>query len=79
MLSSDCISSSAYGTEQILLALLVTFGLSGFQILLPMTAVVLVVLLIMSLSYREVVMIYTRAGGSYVVARDNFNRHHEVL
>ncbi|MHA3703753.1 amino acid permease [Jatrophihabitans sp. YIM 134969] len=74
VLSSDCISSSAYGTEQILLALLVAFGLSGFQILLPMTAVVLVVLLIMTLSYREVVMIYTRAGGSYVVARDNFNR-----
>ena len=74
VLSSDCISSSAYGTEQILLALLMTFGLTGFQILLPMTGVVLVVLLIMTLSYREVVMIYTRAGGSYVVARDNFNR-----
>lgn len=74
VLSSDCISSSAYGTEQILLALLVTFGLTGFQLLLPMTAVILVVLLIMTLSYREVVMIYTRAGGSYVVARDNFGR-----
>ena len=24
------------------------------------------------LSYREVVTVYTRAGGSYVVARDNF-------
>ena len=24
------------------------------------------------LSYREVVSVYTRAGGSYVVARDNF-------
>ena len=74
VLSSDCISSSAYGTEQILLALLVAFGLTGFQLLLPMTGVVLIVLLIMTLSYREVVMIYTRAGGSYVVARDNFNR-----
>ena len=26
----------------------------------------------MTLSYREVVMVYTRAGGSYVVARENF-------
>ncbi len=26
----------------------------------------------MVLSYREVVTVYTRAGGSYVVARENF-------
>jgi amino acid transporter len=29
-------------------------------------------MILVVLSYREVVMIYTRAGGSYVVARDNF-------
>jgi len=27
---------------------------------------------LMTLSYREVVMVYTRAGGSYVVCRENF-------
>jgi amino acid transporter len=32
----------------------------------------LLVLIFVTLSYREVVMVYTRAGGSYVVARDNF-------
>src|SRR3954451_24410410 len=72
VLSSDCISSSAYGSEEMLLVLLGAFGLAGFHILLPMTAVVLGVLLLMTLSYREVVMVYTRAGGSYVVARENF-------
>jgi amino acid transporter len=72
VLSSDCISSSAYGTEEMLIVLLAVFGLSGFHILMPMTAVVLGVLILMTLSYREVVMVYTRAGGSYVVARDNF-------
>ncbi|MGX7681167.1 amino acid permease [Jatrophihabitans sp. DSM 45814] len=72
VLSSDCISSSAYGTEEMLIALLAVFGLTGFHILLPMTAVVLGVLILMTLSYREVVMVYTRAGGSYVVARENF-------
>ncbi|WP_096301951.1 amino acid permease [Jatrophihabitans sp. GAS493] len=72
VLSSDCISSSAYGTEEMLLVLLGAFGLSGFHILMPLTAVVLVVLLLMTLSYREVVMVYTKAGGSYVVARENF-------
>ena len=37
-----------------------------------MTAVVLGLLIMTTLSYREVVMIYTQAGGSYVVARENF-------
>ncbi|HET6878174.1 MAG TPA: amino acid permease [Jatrophihabitans sp.] len=72
VLSSDCISSSAYGTEEMLIFLLPAFGLVGFHILLPMTAVVLVVLVIMTALYRQVVMVYTRAGGSYVVARENF-------
>ena len=72
ILSSDCISSSAYGSEQILLALLPAFGLAAFSILLPMTAVVLFVLVIITFSYREVVMLYTKSGGAYVVSRDNF-------
>jgi hypothetical protein len=36
ILSSDCISSSAYGSEQILIALLPAFGLAAFTILMPM-------------------------------------------
>ncbi len=72
VLSSDCISSSAYGTEEMLIILLGVFGLAGFHILAPMTAVILVILVLMTLSYREVVMVYTRAGGSYVVCRENF-------
>ena len=72
VLSSDCISSSAYGSEQMLISLLAVFGLAGFQILMPLTAVVLALLILMTLSYREVVTVYTKAGGSYVVARENF-------
>ena len=72
VLSSDCISSSAYGSEEMLIWLLPVFGLAGFHILLPMTLVVIGVLVIMTLLYREVVTVYTRAGGSYVVARENF-------
>jgi len=72
VLSSDNISSAAYGSEEMLLVLLGVFGLSGFHILLPMTAVVIAVLVVMAILYREVVMVYTRAGGSYVVARENF-------
>ncbi len=72
VLSSDCISSSAYGSEAILLYLLPAFGLAGFNILVPMTVVILFILAIVTVSYRQVVMTYTRAGGSYVVSRENF-------
>jgi len=72
VLSSDCISSSAYGSEQILLILIPTFGLAAYTLLLPVTLVVLVVLVLVTLCYRQVVMLYTKAGGSYVVARENF-------
>jgi amino acid transporter len=72
VLSSDCISSSAYGSEEILLILLPMFGLAAYTLLLPMTLVVLVVLVLVTLCYRQVVMLYTKAGGSYVVARENF-------
>jgi amino acid transporter len=72
ILSSDCISSSAYGSEQILIALLPAFGLAAFAILMPMTAIVLVILIIITLSYRNVIDVYTKTGGAYIVSRDNF-------
>ena len=72
ILSSDCISSSAYGSEQILVALLPAFGLAAFALLMPMTFVVLMVLLIITLSYRNVISVYTQFGGAYIVSRDNF-------
>jgi amino acid transporter len=72
VLSPDGISSSAYGTEEILIELMPIFGVAAFAVLVPMTGVILFVMLLVVLSYREVVTVYTRAGGSYVVARENF-------
>jgi amino acid transporter len=72
VLSPDGISSSAYGTEEILIALVPFVGLAAFTLLLPMTLVVLFVMVLVLLSYREIVMVYIRPGGSYVVARENF-------
>ena len=73
VLSPDGISSSAYGPEQILIELLKGgLGIAAFTLLLPVTGVVLFVLALVVLSYREVVTVYTKTGGSYVVARENF-------
>ena len=73
VLAPDGISSSAYGTEEILIELLRGgLAVTAFALILPLTGVVLFVMALVVLSYREVVTVYTRAGGSYVVARDNF-------
>ena len=72
VLSCDGISSANYGSELILHELLPFFGMAAFTLLLPMTGVILLGVALVVLSYREVVTVYTRAGGSYVVARENF-------
>ncbi len=72
VLSCDGISSANYGSELILHELLPFFGLAAFSLLLPMTGLILAGVAFVVLSYREVVSVYTRAGGSYVVARENF-------
>src|SRR6266566_4016775 len=72
VLSCDGISSANYGSELILHELLPFFGVAAFTLLLPMTGVILLGVAFVVLSYREVVSVYTRAGGSYVVARENF-------
>src|SRR6266567_3038314 len=41
VLSPDGISSSAYGTEEILIALLPIAGLAAFTLIMPMTLVIL--------------------------------------
>ncbi|HEV3212134.1 MAG TPA: amino acid permease [Acidimicrobiales bacterium] len=72
VLAPDCISSSAYGTEQMLTQMTPYIGLAAFSLLVPITFVILGVLLVVTLSYLDVIGYYTSAGGSYVVARDNF-------
>ncbi|HLX77358.1 MAG TPA: APC family permease, partial [Acidimicrobiales bacterium] len=72
VLSSDVISSSAYATEQILLQLVRVVGVAAFSLVVPITIAVVIVLAFVTLSYLEVVKVYTKAGGAYVVARENF-------
>jgi hypothetical protein len=53
VLSCDGLSSAAYGTEEILRALLPFFGLAAFSLVLPMTLVVLFGVVLVVLSYRN--------------------------
>ncbi len=71
-LSPDAISSTVYGPEQIMVELLPAAGLAAFVLVLPIAAIILLILALVTASYRQVVMAYTQRGGSYVVARANF-------
>lgn len=70
--ASDCISSSAYATEEILRVLIVAVGVFAFSLVMPITIAILVVLVFLILSYRETIREYPTAGGAYMVTRDNF-------
>src|SRR6202034_98879 len=72
VLAPDCISSSAYGTEEILTQMTPYVGLAAFALVVPIMFVIIGVLLFVTISYWDVIKYYTTAGGSYVVARDNF-------
>jgi amino acid transporter len=75
VLAPDCISSSAYGTEEMLTQLVPAVGLAAFSLVVPITLAILGVLFFVTLSYLEVIQQYTKAGGAYVVARDNFGNN----
>jgi len=72
VLAPDCISSSAYGTEEILTQMTPAIGLAAFALVVPIMFVIIGVLFFVTTSYWDVIKYYTTAGGSYVVARDNF-------
>jgi len=67
---SDAISSSAYATEEILLALaLAGSGALGYSV--GVGAAIGLLFAIVAISYRQTVMAYPSGGGAYIVARDN--------
>ncbi len=72
VLAPDMISSSAYGTEEMLLIMVPIIGVAAFTMVIPITLAILAVMLFVMVSYMQVIGVYTRNGGSYVVARDNF-------
>jgi amino acid transporter len=70
ILSSDSLSSVAYGPEAILAILAVAGGVA-YGSLLPILGAILFLLVALILSYRQVIHEYANSGGSYVVAREN--------
>ncbi len=71
VLSSDAISSVAYATDQILFVLGGAIGLAAVNYVVGISAVIVGLLVLVGLSYRQTVFAYPNGGGSYTVAKEN--------
>ncbi|WP_054942961.1 APC family permease [Paenibacillus ihuae] len=74
ILSSDALSSVAYGPEQILLVL-ITLSTAAFWYSIPIAIGVLVLLTALILSYRQIIFAYPHGGGAYVVSKENLGKY----
>ena len=70
MLGLDALSSAAYGPEAAM-TLLIPLGAAGLGYIGPISTIIVVLLLIVYLSYRQTIGAYPTGGGSYTVARHN--------
>jgi amino acid transporter len=70
VLSSDALSSVAYGPEAMLVVLALG-GAAAFGYSLAISAAIVVLMVAVGLSYRQTIRAYPRGGGSYIVASDN--------
>src|SRR6202048_3765234 len=66
----DALSSAAYGPEAAL-SLLIPLGLLGVRYIVPVSAAIITLLVIVYFSYRHTIAAYPSGGGSYTVARFN--------
>ena len=70
ILSSDALSSVAYGTEQILIVL-ATISVIAYWYSIPIAVGVLFLLAALILSYRQIIYSYPQGGGAYLVSKEN--------
>ncbi|MCU1315978.1 MAG: Amino acid permease, partial [Candidatus Acidoferrum typicum] len=74
----DALSSAAYGPEAAL-SLLIPLGVLGVPYIIPISAAIIVLLVIVYFSYRQTIAAYPSGGGSYTVARYNLGAFPSLL
>jgi len=70
ILSSDALSSVAYATQEIVLVLGAA-GAAGLASTLPITGLIIALMVIVAISYRQTIKAYPLGGGSYRVSHEN--------
>jgi amino acid transporter len=74
----DALSSAAYGPEAAL-SLLIPLGILGVRYIVPISAAIIALLVIVYFSYRQTIAAYPSGGGSYTVARFNLGARASLL
>lgn len=74
----DALSSAAYGPEAAL-SLLIPVGVAGIRYIIPVSAAIITLLVIVYFSYRQTIAAYPTGGGSYTVARFNLGSGASLL
>ncbi|NJM41696.1 MAG: APC family permease, partial [Anaerolineae bacterium] len=72
--ASDALSSVAYATQEILIVLAVAstvFGAAIYGYSIPIALVIVSLLAVLTISYRQTIFAYPNGAGAYLVARDN--------
>jgi amino acid transporter len=78
VLSSDALSSVAYGPEQILIVL-ATISATAFWYSIPIALGVLILLIALILSYRQIIFAYPHGGGAYMVSKNNLGTNFGLI
>src|SRR4026208_366763 len=76
--SSNAISSVAYATEEILLVLVLA-GTAAVAWSIPVSFAILFLIVVLTISYRQIIYEYPEGGGAYVVARSNLGEQPALI
>jgi amino acid transporter len=77
--STDAIASTAFATQEILVVLVPAAGMAALGYLVPISLVVVALLVIVVLSYRQTLYAYPNGGGSYIVSRENLGTYPSLV
>ncbi len=72
-MASDAVSSVSYAAEEILGVLIAVIGLASYKWLGWVSLMIIILLLILTVSYIQIIHAYPHGGGAYVVAKENIN------
>ncbi len=76
--ASDALSSTAYATQEILV-ILAAAGTVAFGYVFPISIAIVALLVIVALSYEQVIHAYPDGGGAYIVAHDNLGTFYALI
>ena len=68
--SSNALSSVAYATEEILLVLILA-GTTALSASIPVSLAIVLLVAVLTISYRQIIYEYPEGGGAYTVSRGN--------